>query len=396
MGTILHALIARHACLVDRTEGETLHHGWQAILDLLLRDDADQLLLHPAIKLEIRHVRETFGALCVSVHAGEGEAAEAALRAAKPLIVAAEVKASRTCQVCGAMRQRRTTNRVATLCDAHQGHPIPDDQDSFRGTGSTWLPDADRDIDTDAITAPLDGMNKRQGGAPAVLDEGGERPARRGSFRLYHLHAVTDALGRPADLIEGAFMPARPETEHEGRLADILERGEAGTWRSLAKPSPTCLSCLDELDAAAPRMGEVTSLVRRHVLAALAIGLHVQLPPLMLLGEPGMGKSWFLTRLGKALGVPVRTYPMSASSLGEGLQGAHPSWRNAGPGLIARTLPQEDVANPLILVDEVDKTALGSWNADPYRPLYTLLEPAGSRTFRDEYLQFEMDASDVS
>ena len=394
MGTTTHALIARHTCLMDRTNAETLPRGWQAILDLLLRDVAEELSAHPAITLEIRHVRETFGSLRVSIDAGEGEAAEAALRAVKPLIAAAEVKTARTCQVCGAMGQRRTTDRVATLCDAHYRHPMPDDQDSRSGLNSTWLPDAD--IDTDAITAPADGMNKRQRDTPATLDSGSQRPARRGSFRLYHLRAVADALGRPADLIEGAFMPARTETEHESRLADILDRGDAGTWRSLANPSPTCLSCLDALDAAAPHMGEVTALVRRHVQAALAIGLHVQLPPLMLLGEPGLGKSWYLTRLGKALGVPVRTYPMSASSLSEGLQGAHPSWRNAGPGLIARTLLQEDVANPLILVDEIDKAASGSWNADPYRPLYALLEPAGSKTFRDEYLQFEMDASAVS
>ena len=229
----------------------------------------------------------------------------------------------------------------------------------------------------------------------ATSDNTHDATSRR-RFRLYTLCGVENALDHPAEENEDAFLSLRTLTEHQSRLAAILERGEISSWRGLATPDLSCLAGLDRLDAAAPHMGEVTALVRRHVEAALTIGLHLQLPPVMLLGQPGSGKTWYLTRLGEALGLPVRTYAMAAASLSEGLQGAHPSWRNAGPGLVARTLLQEAVANPLILVDEVDKASAGSWNSDPYRPFYALLEPSGSRRFLDEFLQFEMDASAIS
>ena len=62
---------------------------------------------------------------------------------------------------------------------------------------------------------------------------------------------------------------------------------------------------------------------------------------------------------------------------------------------MAQTLLSQPAANFLVICDEFDKVQVGGWNSDPYRPFYTLLEPAGARRFVDEYLQFPMDASGV-
>ena len=392
MGTTMHALIARHTTLVDRTESDAVPRGWHALLDIMCRDMEEALLQHPSSTLEIHRVTEKFGALRVYVHAGDSDAAEAVLRDVAPLISAAEVRSSRTCQVCGAMGRRRVGGRVATLCDAHRRQPIQDEQDGLADLQNLHL----SDTVMDATSGPVDAIDNGSETAPAIFNGDVQPELRPGNFRLYSLRAVANALGMPADLDADALVPLRTDTEHQERLAAILARGDQGTWRELATPNPACLADLEALDAAAPHMGEVTALVRRHVEAALAIGKHVQLPPIMLRGEPGVGKSWYLSRLGEALGLPVRIHPMSASNLGEGLQGAHPSWRNASPGLVARTLLQERVANPVVLVDEIDKAHAGSWNVDPYRPFYVLLEPTGAKAFKDEYLQFELDASAVS
>lgn len=392
MGTFTHTLIQHYAaCMTDHTEDEELPPGWQALVSLLVRDLAEVLSRHPEVRLTIDQVREKWGTLRIHVHAGEGDAADAAMSAVQPIITAAEAKSTATCQVCGALgRRRRSGCRIATICDAHDRQPTaePDEQDD--GWQGEWLSDAyDGEV---GGSGPAQERSQR----PSLPNaDPTAAPARAGLVRLYTLRGVADALGLASDLPDDELVPARTETEQEGRLAAILRAGEAGTWRELTRPTPACLMRLDELDAAAPHMGEVTALVRRHVQAALAIGLHIQLPPTMLLGEPGMGKTWYLSRLGAALGVPTRSYPMSGTTLSEGLQGSHPSWRNAGPGLVAKTLLQEKVANPLILVDEIDKPGTGSWNQDPYRAFYGLLEPAGARTLRDEYLGFDMDASSV-
>ena len=152
---------------------------------------------------------------------------------------------------------------------------------------------------------------------------------------------------------------------------------------------------VEALGRRAPHLDELTQLLRLNVRAALNMAVPTFLEPVLLLGEPGIGKTWFLSRLGDLLGLPFRSYSMSTSTLGEGLSGSHPSWRNAGPGLVAKTLLHERVANPVILVDEFDKVQRHSHNGDPYRPFYTLLEPSGAKAFVDEYLGFAMDASRV-
>ena len=55
----------------------------------------------------------------------------------------------------------------------------------------------------------------------------------------------------------------------------------------------------------------------------------------------------------------------------------------------------ERVANPVLVVDEVDKP-MAHGGEDPFRPLYGLLEPASARRPVDEFLSFPLDASHVS
>lgn len=231
--------------------------------------------------------------------------------------------------------------------------------------------------------------------APAAHADAAQEPrATPTALALYRVEDVAAALGvdarvpvDEADILDG--------TEHRARLRDILAAGEGGRWRSLAAPGTAMLDGLDDLDRRAPHLREATDLVRTHLRAALAMGLSVSFPPMLLVGQPGMGKSWYLTHLAEILGVPFRSYPMNTSTLGDGLSGSHPSWRNAGPGLVARTLLSERTANPILLVDEADKPP-DAWRADPFRPFYTLLEPENARTFVDDFLGFPMDASRVA
>ncbi len=199
---------------------------------------------------------------------------------------------------------------------------------------------------------------------------------------------VRDGIGH-ADLQERVA----EDTEHQARLRAILTAGEDGRWRDLVHPGRETCDCLLALGARAPHLDVLTRLVATNVRAALAMGMPTFLEPVLLVGEPGVGKTWLLSRLGEVLGLPFRSYAMSSASLAEGLSGAHPSWRNSGPGLVARTMLTQPVANALFFVDEVDKSHAHSQNSDPFRPFYSLLEPEGARSFTDEFLGFPIDAS---
>ena len=234
-------------------------------------------------------------------------------------------------------------------------------------------------------------------------DDERRHEARNGRFwhAVYQIDDVRAALGmgkaNPAlasvDL-DDLVMGGGPGSNRE-RLHDLLDGGDDGCWRRLAHPNADCVRGVAGIGARAPHLREVTAFVTDRVLAAMATATPIRLPPTLLLGPPGVGKSWYMARLAKALGVPFRSHPMNLSTTADGLSGSHPVWRSSAPGLVARTLMQEEVANPLVLIDEVDKPPLTHRDGDPYRPLYTLLEPECARAFIDEHMQMPFDASAV-
>src|SRR4029450_9430358 len=76
------------------------------------------------------------------------------------------------------------------------------------------------------------------------------------------------------------------------------------------------------------------------------------------------------------------------------LTGASAQWHNARPGKIAQTLIEGEYANPVVVLDEVDKSG-GDHRYDPMGALYTLLERDTAQDFKDEYIDVNMDASHI-
>jgi ATP-dependent Lon protease len=76
------------------------------------------------------------------------------------------------------------------------------------------------------------------------------------------------------------------------------------------------------------------------------------------------------------------------------LTGASAGWHNARPGKVAQTLIEGEFANPVIVLDEVDKAG-GDHRYDPMGALYTLLERDTAARFKDEFIDVDMDASHI-
>lgn len=330
---------------VDLTDGAEVPAGWVAIVDATLAALSAVLAGTPTARLVFTEVAVVRGGLSIVGHP-ERSGRDPHLEAIRRVTCSAWHDTLVACRRCGGDAE---PGRADGLC---------------------------MDCVPAAPAEPVPGM-----------------PAPATGFALYRVEDVAAALGVDARVpVDEAVMP--DGTEHQARLRDILAAGEGARWRSLAEPGSGMLDALDDLDRRAPHLREATDLVRTHLRAALVMGLPVSFPPMLLVGEPGIGKSWYLARLARLLGVPFRSHPMNTSTLGEGLSGSHPSWRNARPGLVARTLLSEATANPIILVDEADKPP-DAWREDPYRPFYALLEPEDARAFVDDYLGFPIDASRI-
>ena len=120
----------------------------------------------------------------------------------------------------------------------------------------------------------------------------------------------------------------------------------------------------------------------------------VQFTPILLLGEPGIGKTHFARRVAQLLGTGYEFVSMSSLTAGWILSGASSQWSNAKAGKVASALIDGDYANPLIVLDEVDKAG-GDSRYDPMGALYSLLEHDTAKAFRDEFIDIDMDASSL-
>jgi len=113
-----------------------------------------------------------------------------------------------------------------------------------------------------------------------------------------------------------------------------------------------------------------------------------------LLGDPGVGKTHFGKRLAAVLGTEFEFISMNALSAGFVITGSSSTWKGAKCGKVAERLVRGKFANPVVLLDEVEK-ASGSTQSDPMAALYQLLEPETSRAFHDEFIDLDLDASQV-
>jgi ATP-dependent Lon protease len=151
---------------------------------------------------------------------------------------------------------------------------------------------------------------------------------------------------------------------------------------------------MDHLYDDLPNFSDVLDDVRRQL--ALCEDSHdaLEITPLLLLGPPGVGKTHFARELSILLGTGMGFVSMSSMTAGWVLSGASSQWKGARPGKVFETLVDGQYANPVMVVDEIDKAG-GEQAYDPLGALYSLLEHDTAEAFTDEFAEVAIDASQV-
>lgn len=208
-----------------------------------------------------------------------------------------------------------------------------------------------------------------------------------------HLIHAPDA---PAQALERAKLTA--DDELNARDLEVLTRLKSrGPLRKIINPvllDPS-LAVFDKLAGLHPHFGEVIEFVRSHVMLSRVSAKPLRIPPILLFGEPGLGKSHFSRDLAAALGTVCHLCSMDSSVSNATLLGLDRKWSNSAPGVLFDQLCLGDCANPVILLDELDKVGRSSKD-DPLAPLHSLLEPSTSTQVRDASMNVEFDASLVT
>lgn len=148
----------------------------------------------------------------------------------------------------------------------------------------------------------------------------------------------------------------------------------------------------DDLKAKFPNFKEVLDFYKGQFRLKSLTG-KTRIQPILLLGEAGVGKTYFAKELAQLLNTGYTFIDMGSLTSNWVLSGNNGSWKNAKQGKILESLMKSKTINPLILMDELDKARSGDW--DPTMVLYQLLEEINAKEFIDEYIDFPFDASSI-
>jgi len=148
----------------------------------------------------------------------------------------------------------------------------------------------------------------------------------------------------------------------------------------------------DSLKAKFPNFNEVIDFYKGQFRLKRLTG-KTRIQPILLLGEAGVGKTYFAKEMAQLLNTGYTFIDMGSLTSNWVLSGNNGSWKNAKQGKILEALMKSKTINPLILMDELDKARGGDW--DPTMVLYQLLEEINAKEFIDEYIDFPFDASSI-
>lgn len=193
-------------------------------------------------------------------------------------------------------------------------------------------------------------------------------------------------------------MSARtPDRDLQARDRELYKQlRERGAYRAISRPEDIACtqSALAKLRRMQPHFCEVIDFIEGQLCLALQFKMPHRIPPILLGGPPGIGKTHFTLELAKVMNRPIRRHSFDSSHTGSALMGSDRTWANTRVGLVFDMVCLGLRADPIVLLDELDK-------ADTYRgghataPLHSLLEPVTAARVTDISAGLTFDASHI-
>jgi len=215
-----------------------------------------------------------------------------------------------------------------------------------------------------------------------------------------------------ADLPEDVRKAALREVAKLERASDQSpETGYLRTWLDTVLDLPWGVRTTDTTDVVAARevldadhhgLDDVKDRIVEHLaVRSRRASRHLEVvggrgsgAVLALVGPPGVGKTSLGESVARALGRKFVRVALGGVRDEAEIRGHRRTYVGALPGRVVRAISEAGSMNPVVLLDEIDKVG-ADYRGDPAAALLEVLDPAQNHTFRDHYLEVDLDLSDV-
>ncbi len=278
---------------------------------------------------------------------------------------------------------------------------------------------AQAEVDNDINTTVRDGFEKDQREAilrrqmqsiREELGEGSDDEIAEYRAKLAELAGTED---EPGPMPAATVTAVEKELDRLERTGDqSMESGWIRTWLETVFELPWGERTTDTLDLAAAQEqldADHTGLdkVKERIVEFLAVrklrseratgdtpGGRGSGAILALVGPPGVGKTSLGESIAETMGRKFVRMSLGGVRDEAEIRGHRRTYVGARPGRVVRAMIDAGSMNPVILLDEIDKVG-NDWRGDPSSALLEVLDPAQNATFRDHYLETELDLSEV-
>lgn len=198
----------------------------------------------------------------------------------------------------------------------------------------------------------------------------------------------------PDDLAKATMRVGELKDDRRDAGARILQNAHANSGN---RTLPDTKAAHVRLEAAKSRFENLVEPIERLQIDLILAGAmkpsDFRVTPLLLLGDPGIGKTFLATQLADALGVSTEKISAGGAQGGFQITGSHSSWTGSRPGMLFSLLADGDSAAPVVVIDEVDKIHDAQFPVLPV--LLDLLDTDSSKQFKDEFLELQFDVSRI-
>lgn len=166
-------------------------------------------------------------------------------------------------------------------------------------------------------------------------------------------------------------------------------------WRPMIIATDAMIADLEALAGGAPNFRALFDIVVAAARASVHAAMPLRMPPVLLVGPPGAGKSRAAYAIASALQTSIEKVPVTMQTGAGVLSGLDWTWRTPSMGAVAKALLSAQTACPILVIDELDKSSPRSEYGQLLDPLHDLLDSDTARSFSDEYLKLPIAADGV-